>query len=572
MSSPGTSPVLNQVYNAIKALEAKFPIPQTSKTYVVGTFDAATGHFTYAIHTESAISRDTNFDPSVPGGPVKPLHIPIREAVAIISAVNVENVTLQFNVVNRQGRDFVLSVPGFPDVHAPQGQDFVTLNVAQVRSIESFILTCGKRFMSRGPIEIYYQIIGAGAFTIPALPVAIVYAPPLDRNKQNKSSWSQGSTIGTSVSMTSTRQSSSTTNSDQLSGVKELAGAIKSAGDAVGKDKDPTAQAISGALNGVSTALSLIPALIGDTTVTSTVGSSSSKQNVLTFTVTTQNTLTTNPQSGGPGSGDIIYFLKNARLSWFANNGVLHLALLGWDRSSGFVAETLRNSPAQAGLNPATAQALLGIDPFGSGGPQANLPSSRFRFALDAELNGFNETFSAGYTITQQDTSTSIQTTTTVTDVTAGLLSFLGIGPSSSSDTTLTTTFSSSTQNTAGKTISDTVNLFAAPDEIYGVEIYYDSIFGTFAYRSVPVEQTAKVSGTVHNLMNAPVPNAQVTLVNNGRRYVTKADAHGRFAFHSASITPGHTVVSYGHVQSQVAFAGKPISNVILKPTALRTA
>jgi hypothetical protein len=372
--------------------------------------------------------------------------------------------------------------------------------------------------------------------------------------------------------VTSTKQGSSTTNSDQLSGVKELAGAIKGVADIVGKDKDPTAQTISGALSGVSTALSLIPTLIGDTTVTSTVGSSASKQNVLTFTVTTQNTLSTNPQSGGPGSGDIIYFLKNARLCWFANNGVLHLALLGWDTSSGFVAQTLRNSPAQAGLNPATAQALLAIDPFVSGGPQANLPSSRFKFALDVELNGFNETFSAGYTITQQDASTSTQTATTVTDVTAGLLSFLGIGPSSSSVTTVTTTFSISTQNTAGKTASDTVNLFAAPDEMYGVEIYYDLIFGTFAYRSVPVEQTAKVSGTVHNFMNAPVPNAQVTLVNNGRRYVTKADAHGRFAFHSASITPGHTVVSYGPVQTQVAFAGKPISNLALKATALRTA
>jgi hypothetical protein len=61
-------------------------------------------------------------------------------------------------------------------------------------------------------------------------------------------------------------------------------------------------------------------------------------------------------------------------------------------------------------------------------------------------------------------------------------------------------------------------------------------------------------------------------LVNNGRRYVTRADVHGRYAFHSGSIASGHTAISSGQAQIQVAFAGKPLGNLNLKPTILRTA
>jgi hypothetical protein len=115
--------------------------------------------------------------------------------------------------------------------------------------------------------------------------------------------------------------------------------------------------------------------------------------------------------------------------------------------------------------------------------------------------------------------------------------------------------------------------MFAGPTEIYSVEIYADVIFGTFAYRSVPVVAgAAKLTGTIHDIFNKPVAFAEITLTNNGRRFVTRADAQGRYAFHSGSITPGQTIISSGHAQTQLAFAGKPLGNLNLKTAALRTA
>jgi hypothetical protein len=154
----------------------------------------------------------------------------------------------------------------------------------------------------------------------------------------------------------------------------------------------------------------------------------------------------------------------------------------------------------------------------------------------------------------------------------AGWLSILGIGPSKTETDTIACSFSSAKQTSVDHTISDTADLFAGTDEIYSMEIYVDVIFGTFAFRKVPVAPAALLAGTVHNTFNRPVPYAEVTLVNNGRRYLTRANAQGRYAFHSTSIAAGQTAISSGAAQVQVAFAGKPLANLNLKTAALRTA
>jgi hypothetical protein len=150
-------------------------------------------------------------------------------------------------------------------------------------------------------------------------------------------------------------------------------------------------------------------------------------------------------------------------------------------------------------------------------------------------------------------------------------LSFLGIGPSQTAVNTVALSFSTATQNTVGRTITDSVELVAGPTEIYSVEIYADVVFGTLAFRSVPVG-AAMLSGTVQGATAQPVPFAEVRLVNNGKVFVTRADAQGNYAFHSSSITPGNSVISYGQVQAQVPFAGKPVGNLNLKIAALKTA
>ncbi len=566
MSTPGTGvPNLMNVYNAIKAQEANFPIPQTQEIYIVGTFNAALGRFTYSVPTYTKI--ESAIDPQEPRRfPVIKPH-PITLTGGKITALNSQNAVLQFNVVNRQGRDFVLSIPGFPDVHAPQGQDFVTLNVGKAGSIDQFTLRCGREYISQLPLQISYETVGAGVFTIPALPVAIIYAPPADQNNRNTATWSFGNTTGTSVSVLSAIQNSNST--PQFNLTATVAGAMQAAGQALQQIPVSAVQTAGKALGTIS---GIIPKAFGETNVTTSVGTSSSNQHVLTLMITQQDTVTTNPQSGGPGSGDLVSYLVNARLCWFAYNGVFQLALLGWDAVSSMSVATLKTKGAQTGLDPVTIQALLALDPFVAGGPQASLPRPRFELVLTEEINAQEFKHSESYSFTQQDTTASAQTNSTVTDMQAGWLSFLGIGPSKSGTSTVTMSFSKSTQNTVGRTVTDTVDLFAGPNEIYAMEIYMDVIFGTFAYRSVPVVATAQLTGTVQDSFNKPIPFAEVTLVNNGRRFVTRANAQGNYAFHASSITPGNSSISYGQAQLQVAFAGKPIGNLNLKTTALKTA
>ena len=567
MSTPGTGvPSLTDVYNTIKAQETNFPIPQTTATYVVGTFDAAFGRFTYSVPTYTEIDAVDTQEPRMPIIKPRP---PIKLTGGKLTSLNAENVILQFNVTNRQGRDFVLSVTGFPDVHAPQGQDFVTLNVGKASSIDQFTLKCGRTFMSQLGLIIDHQFVGAGAFILPALPVAIIYAPPADQSRKNTASFSFSNTTGTSFSLLSTKQSSSGTPDPQFNVPADLATAMQTIGQDL--QKIPATQGVGSALSIVAGAVALIPKIFGQTTVTTTVGTTASKQHVVTLTLTEQQTVTTNAQSGGPGSGDLIFYLANVRLCWFANNGSVQLALLGWDHVASVSTGLLRTQGAQSGLDPATIQSLLALDPFVAGGPDAPLPRPRFEYNTTFEINAGDWKLNDSYSFTQQDTNTSVQSSSIVTNTQAGWLSFLGIGPSQTGVNTVALSFSTATQNTVGRTIADTVDLFAGPTEVYSVEVYADVIFGTFAFRSVPVG-AAVLSGTVLDNFNKPVPFAQVTLLNNGKRFVARADAQGRYAFHSTSIAAGNSSISYGQAQLQVAFAGKPLGNLNLKTPALKTA
>jgi hypothetical protein len=562
---------VTDVYNAIKAQQAKFPIPQNTATYVVGTFDAALGHFTYAIPIDTTIELDRG-DPRAPGGPLKPLPRPVREIIATITALNVENVTLQFNVVNRQGRDFVLSVPGYAAVHAPAGQDFVTLNVAQASVIDRFVLTCGKRFMSQGPIEIQHKLVGLGVFTLPALPLALVYAPPPDQNKKNTASWSFSNSMGINFSVGTSQKNSSQTPDPQFNTPAGLSAVIGTAGKTLGLLSDSTIKEIGGVLGVISSVIAMIPQIFGQTKVTTQISTTSSQQHVLSLTVTDAQKVVTSAANGGPGSADIIYYLVNARMCWFVNGNSLQLALLGWEGVASISVGTLRSQGVSSGLNTATIQSLLALDPFVAAGPQAALSRPRYVLIETAEVGGSQWERTETYTLDQQDTSTSESMSSTVTDMEAGWLSFLGIGPSKTETDTVSYTLTSSAQTSTKRTVTDTLDLYAGPTEIYSVEIYTDVIFGTFAYRSVPAPAAAKLAGTVHNTLNRPVPHAQVVLMNNGKRYVTRADAHGHYAFHSAGITPGETAISSGAAHIQVSFAGKPVGNLNLKATALRTA
>ena len=197
-----------QAYDAIKKLEANntFPLPAPNKTVHVGNFDAATGKFKYAIKTVTI----TETEKSATGKPVI-----LKSTAGEIKLANVVNLRLQFSVTNPKGT-FTVAVAGI-EVSAAAGGRSVTVDVGlsqSVRTPDGKISTVDG-FIRSGTVEALLQfriirlpMVTGGAFTLPAVPIALVYAPP--PGSQNKN-FAEYSSMNASSRKISTSMSSGTT-------------------------------------------------------------------------------------------------------------------------------------------------------------------------------------------------------------------------------------------------------------------------------------------------------------------------------------------------------------------------
>ena len=101
------------------------------------------------------------------------------------------------------------------------------------------------------------------------------------------------------------------------------------------------------------------------------------------------------------------------------------------------------------------------------------------------------------HSVSQQESKQTTTTDTTIQKDQAGFLKFLGIGVTDDNTTETQVTQSSATSSQQTQAISNTINLFAGPNERYVVEVYCDVVFGTFAYRPVGSLPTPILGGTV---------------------------------------------------------------------------
>src|SRR6185369_10451845 len=70
-------------------------------------------------------------------------------------------------------------------------------------------------------------------------------------------------------------------------------------------------------LKGISKALNVVAGGLGSVSVTEADGVSSVQQHSVTLSLDKEQTISTNAKSGGPGSADLIYYLKNVKFVWF---------------------------------------------------------------------------------------------------------------------------------------------------------------------------------------------------------------------------------------------------------------
>ncbi len=549
----------NEVYQDIKRLEEDFPIPTPYATVTIGTFNANTGKFTFAGGVEIK-----EFDPpTVVEGDIDPLKPQEGETLPHVK-VNAVNVGLTFRVTGA-AEDFRVIAKGVT-VTAYGGQTALTVDVGSATTL-NWRVRAGARTYSDRLVINRPPIVGAGVFTIPALPVAIVYEPPPDSRFLNKATYSTTQAIGTTVRMSFSEENSVTTpvraHFDTVTDIKaamnRLAGVIQYAPNV------PYASQIASALKTIATGL-------GSVSAAETTGAVVTKDHDLSVVDIKQRTFDTDLNDGGPGIGDMILYLKNAKLVWLAEGGTLKLALLGYEMLENSSAKALRNQ--ESTLDSEVINNLLQLDPFIRTGKyvpvnwQPNLTEPRFYLedTFSMNRNGGHQNYRAFHQVTQTDLNATENFTMRTEEYREGFLSFLGLGVTENK--TLKTTFrhGSSTANTVGETIETSADFYATLTEQYAVEVYYDRLFGTFAFKKVSVSEAPFVSGRVMD-RGRPMIEQLVTLILDGKKFSTTTNAEGRYEFRAATIKPGNGELFVGDMKKSVRITGEPIRNFdFIKP------
>ena len=385
------------------------------------------------------------------------------------------------------------------------------------------------------------RIPAAGGFTIPVLPVAIIYAPPADSAKKSTATYVQGNTVGTSIIYDFSTDTSQTVEPAFADGsaFRAFLGVVATALGIAGTGDSSAAKADAAASKDVTSVLALLPS----DTITEQEGLTTDNSSTVTLTYSSTSTIGTTAAGGGPGVGDTIVFFKDVLVAWAYNGGSLQLYPIGWTEAA-VTASQIQSNPGQVGIAASDQQLLLSFDPFVAGGPFGQLPEGRFTVPAGVEASieyGGGATWNQQYTVTRDVKSLSSQksyTTDTNTWSPGEILQMFGMGSSKSQTTTTVTT-------AAGGDISQTVtldvNLVSGPTDNFVLTIWYESLFGTWAFQQVQPVGQAVVSGS------GAAPGAVVKLESGSKVHATVADAQGHYEFRAPNIAPGKAQVFVGN-------------------------
>ena len=196
--------------------------------------------------------------------------------------------------------------------------------------------------------------VTAGAFTIPVVPTALVYAPPPGSlgkdNAQYENSVTMSRKVETTVGQGSSSKQATAYTTDDF--ITKLAGLAKDADSLA----NMLASAVSGAASGgtgsggssgggspvgtlISAVTDVLTSLIPDTTSSQTSQLTVTNDNTMETIFGSSATYTAGPP--GPGEGDQFVYIRNVRLSWLISGGELSFTVLGNDGERQFPASDL---------------------------------------------------------------------------------------------------------------------------------------------------------------------------------------------------------------------------------------
>lgn len=471
----------DSLYQLIKQFESTFSIPAPYVTVDVGTFDAVAGTFqgltTTVDKDDEPLEHGPNEHPVNPeprfvGSVWRSVTVDKqwRQTITLVPApkVPLAPVLLQFRIKNA-ATSWSVTVGG-STTSAPASQASISVSIwdwtTVAWSIRAGASTYGDKLMIQRPAG----LPGAGAFTIPVIPVAIIYAPPVDSLGRSIATYGVSNTVGTTVSYDFSTDSSET--------VPKMDSAFTDFND-FKNGLDVVSQALS--LTGDATAskgLSVITSELGTATQTEQTNTVEGNGNSLTVTTTKTQNISSNTKGGGPGVGDVIVFYKNMRVAWAYQNGQLQLCPFGHT----YVAVTaayLQNNLSTVGISSSDQQNLLSLDPFVAGGPSASLAPDRFTAPDGGEVSleyGGGDGIDQKY-VTTRDTKTTTTRKTSTTDSSTWdpgpLLKLLGIG---GDKTQVTTTQTNATADDVSSTVTLEANLVSGPNDYFVVTIWYDQL------------------------------------------------------------------------------------------------
>jgi hypothetical protein len=599
---------INQIYTAIQAQEVNFPVPTTTEVLTIGT--AKIGYqnpnvrwpyiepfFVYGVPTWNDTTGLTLYHQV---GVDEFTHRPINlisflpNLGADITVCNIKNLNIRIELDataqwrGGAGFSFVVTLGSQTQTLPSSATEVIFQNVTDTNPTLA-ITAMGSIYDPPGippttngvgeilPLKIDWQIIGAGAMTIPVLPTSLVYAPIVDAQKKNQASSATSNTAGNTSSFSISRQDSTQVPIPSVfQQTADVKNAMAGLGTILSYIPIPVVALIGKALTAIASGL-------GSTTATQTDTLQVTQQNTLSVSDTLQTVRTAPASEGGPGVGDLIIYYRDVKVVWFFNNGQMQLAVLGHSAAVStsvnqlqLALKSLHGKPegtldAQWALTAESITALLSIDPFVAGGEATSLPSSRFVLVSDGVLEiGAGET-DVSYTHTVSSTELSAQSKITAQSETdsPGFLSFLGLGITQQKTVSWQINQTSSTQSSTSNTFTNSYKLFGNGNEHYALEVYFDVVFGVYAFRSVPINsQSPVISGSVRYESGAVIPHSEVTVSSLGKRYVSRTDASGKYKMRLPGIAPGDLVIFSGTTALQVNYDGRPLGVNITIPSA----
>jgi hypothetical protein len=548
------------LYSQIKGLEPVFRVPANYETIDVGTFDAASGVF-------SGLKTSVFTDPEpVQHGPGQHPHVPAphyqgaewvsvtigqnwRMTVTTTPApkVGLAPVLLKFSVKNQRNSAWSVTVRG-QTVRVPASQGSLLINIWDL-PVAVWKISCGSKsysdkIMIQRPAN---AIVGAGAFTVPALPLSIVYAPPADAAKASRTSYTVSEIVGTTSSfqITSDTSSSHPWLPQNLADLNTLQTGLNGISAGLSNFKDPYSKAIA-------VACGAIAAGIGKMSGTATSGKVSGSGSAVTVTESKNNAIYAEAKNGGPGAGDSIHYLRDAKFAWLMSGGRLQICLLGGTYAS-YPARYLKQHSGETqttGISQDVTNMLLGLDPFVAGGPTAALPPRRYK-DISGVLNGPIEygggqpltgSYTQTYSVTETRTSTSYDSH--MQDFNPGWLAKIFGAQAQTLKTSVSVTHAAGTTKTDTQTYS--WELYSGPNEHFIVEFWLDQVFGTLALRQQELAGKPRLRGIAKGPLGNPLTGKPVTLTQAGKTYHAITDSHGQYAFFSTAIPEGQATVRIG--------------------------